>query len=68
MNSVEKRVIFYHIRLHLKELETLGYKELTQSCLVCREENTAEYCTIPYFLTPTEQPPQTPKALRLQEQ
>lgn len=52
INSVVKRVLFYNIRLHLKEAETWEYKELTQSCRVCVEENTAEYCTIPTFLLP----------------
>lgn len=52
MNLVEKRVVFYHIRLHLKEVETLEHKELAQSCLVCGEENTAECFTIPTYFLP----------------
>lgn len=51
MNSVEKRVLFYYIRLLLKEAETLDYKELTQSCLFVGRK-TAEYCTIPTFSLP----------------
>jgi len=51
-NSGEERVLSHHIMLHLKEAETPEYRELTQSCPVCGEEKTAEYCTTCTFLLP----------------